>query len=217
MFSQPAPTSPLIDAPAAPLVLIVATTDYHPLVAALAGDYQVQVATPDQAGARLREQRPDLVLCRIAGPDDLSLVQALAAGPLVCALIAADGAAAPALARAALAAGAADYLLDTPAYRALLPFHLRRLSEAAIARRRVQELEDAAAAAHQQEHAQYKRMCRMIHDLRTPLTYLVGYSELLLAREPSPETVKHMANEMLRESQRLTDLLETLHSMVRHP
>lgn len=216
MLSHPAPTSPLIEAPVAPLVLIVAAGDYHPLRAALAGEYQVQVTTPDQAGARLREQRPDLVLVRLSGTDDLPMMQTLAAGSPVCALIA-DGADAPALARAALAAGAADYLLDTPAYRALLPFHLRRLSETAVTRRRVRELEEAATAAHQHEHAQYKRMCRMIHDLRTPLTYLVGYSELLLARDPSPETVKHMANEMLRESQRLADLLETLHGLVRHP
>ena len=215
MFSEPVPASAVIEAPARPLVLLVSAADYHPLVAALAGDYQVAVATPDQAAAQAQAQQPTVVVVHLAGPDDLPLVRALAEGAPVCALVAPDEA--PALARAALDAGAADYLLDSPAYRALLPFHLRRLREAAATRRRVEELEAAQAAARQREYTQYKRMCRMIHDLRTPLTYLVGYSELLLAREPSPETVKHMATEMLRESQRLTDLLETLHGMVRHP
>ena len=58
-------------------------------------------------------------------------------------------------------------------------------------------------------------MRHLMHDLRTPLTYLVGYSELLMMRDSSPESTKHMAGEMLREAEHMTEMLDSLHELIR--
>ena len=71
------------------------------------------------------------------------------------------------------------------------------------ASRRVQELEtsittlQARVAVLEEQAGQREEQLRpWMHDLRTPLTYLVGYSELLLQRDLSAEAVKQMATQI---------------------
>jgi signal transduction histidine kinase len=181
----------------------------------------LQFVLPPAADAAPPEQAADLVLARLAGPHDLETLRALVAeaadGPPLLALVPAPDAGRPPLAPAALAAGAADYLIDAPAYWPLLPFHVRRLLTEAAAHRRIADLEQRLATCPAPPAALPSEMeiRRLMHDLRTPLTYLVGYSELLLTRESPPETVKFMANEMFREAQHLNEMIDTLHEMIR--
>jgi PAS domain S-box-containing protein len=51
---------------------------------------------------------------------------------------------------------------------------------------------------------------QLAHDLRGPLTYVVGYAELLHTRNLPPESVKQIAGEVLQQALRLSDLIARL-------
>jgi signal transduction histidine kinase len=127
---------------------------------------------------------PAVILFSLDTPADLPRVTDLAAGgPPVVVLL--EPGTVPA--EAVLAAGAADYVYRVGTWAAVLPFHLHR-----------------AAAPGGRRAA----LARLAHDLRGPLTYLVGYSELLMMRDLPPEQVQQMAEEMLREAEKLSQRLD---------
>jgi signal transduction histidine kinase len=98
----------------------------------------------------------------------------------------------------------------------LLPVVLRQATGAAGGRRRLADLErqlQATAAAGTAEQDQRRRIGRLAHDLRTPLTYLIGYSELLVTRDQPPAVVKQMAGEIFREAERMAAMVEGLRDM----
>jgi signal transduction histidine kinase len=205
------------------VLIVSAAIDHRPLVSALYSEaYEVSVTVPAQAMRMVQDRSPDLIVFKLDGPGELALLQGLmGAGAPVCVLVA-GGAAAGLLVQAALNAGAADYLLYTVETLALLPFHVRRTSEWAQARRNITALEGALVAAatatgtnEERDEALNKRICRYAHDLRTPLTYITGYSELLVSREVNPATAKQMAGEIFREAQRMNELIEQMQEFVR--
>jgi len=62
-------------------------------------------------------------------------------------------------------------------------------------------------AAHELDRAKDELIAMVSHELRTPLASLVGFSELLLSREfPDAERKKYLET-MLKEGQRLTELI----------
>jgi signal transduction histidine kinase len=54
------------------------------------------------------------------------------------------------------------------------------------------------------------RMLRRLvqHDLRTPLTSIIGFAELLLEREMPPDKRRQLLGYILREGERLNSLLD---------
>lgn len=62
-------------------------------------------------------------------------------------------------------------------------------------------------AAHELDRAKDELVAMVSHELRTPLASLVGFSELLLSREVSDAQRKRYLETMLKEGQRLTELI----------
>jgi CheY-like chemotaxis protein len=62
-------------------------------------------------------------------------------------------------------------------------------------------------AANDLDRAKDELVAMVSHELRTPLASLVGFSELLLSREFSGEQRKKYLETMLKEGQRLTELI----------
>jgi signal transduction histidine kinase len=179
----PLPPTPPLD------VLIVSPPEQQAgLLAALppAAFHAIAAAAPPAA-----DRPPAVVLFSLETPADLPRVREWAAGgaPVVVLL---DPATLPA--EAVLAAGAADYVYRVRTWAAVLPFHLRRAAG-----------RTPAAGAGIPRPA----LARLAHDLRGPLTYLVGYSELLMMRDLPPEQVRQMAEEMLREAEKLSQRLDS--------
>ena len=131
-----------------------------------------------------------VIILSLETPADLPRLTEWAAGgvPVVVLL---DPATVPA--PAALAAGAADYVYRIGPWAAVLPFHLHRA---------------AGRAPAATPGGQGPALARLAHDLRGPLTYLVGYAELLALRDLPPEQVQQMAQEMLRQAETLTQRLD---------
>jgi signal transduction histidine kinase len=102
------------------------------------------------------------------------------------------------LASAVLAAGASDYVYQLDNWATLLPFHLYRAAQAAQTSQEVLRLTTT----------QQQSIRQLAHDLRGPLSYLVGYSELLTMQDLPPATVRQMAQEMLREAEKLAAQIE---------
>jgi nitrogen-specific signal transduction histidine kinase len=53
------------------------------------------------------------------------------------------------------------------------------------------------------------------HELRTPLTSIVGYADLLLKRDPPPETRQKWLKNILDNGQRITDMVDDLLNITR--
>jgi signal transduction histidine kinase len=178
-----------------------------------ADQFQVWTIQPAAAPSLLRAAAPAVAVLALDDPGLLDLVGELAsaAAPLLV-LVPPD---ATDLVAAALAAGAWDYVRRTPADLELLPVLLVRAIAGAGTRRRLAELErqQAAAPGSPAEQDQKRRIGRLAHDLRTPLTYLIGYSELLVTRDQPPAMVKQMAGEILREAERMAAMVEGLRDM----
>jgi signal transduction histidine kinase len=181
----------LIGADPGPLaVLIVGPPDQQADLAAVLPPPAFAARFPGPADAAVP---PAVILCSLETPATLpGLAQWAAGGPPVVALLAAG-----VPAEAALAAGASDYLYRSGPWAALLPFHLRRAA-------------DHARLARAHGAAPSEALRRLVHDLRGPLTYLVGYAELLAGQNLSPEVVRQMAQEMLRAAEQLAARLDAL-------
>jgi signal transduction histidine kinase len=199
------------------LTVLVASAQAEAGVAANlpADQFQIWTIQPAEAPSLLRAASPAVALLALDDPARLDLVRELAAGatPPLLVLVAPD---ATDLVADALAAGAAGYVRRTPADLALLPVLLRQATDGAGARRRLADLEQqlrATSSAGTAEQDQRRRIGRLAHDLRTPLTYLIGYSELLVTRDQPPAVVKQMAGEIFREAERMAAMVEGLRDM----
>jgi signal transduction histidine kinase len=193
------------------LLILGAADMAEPARAALQqAGFAVTVAPARPEGAPVpwaADAPPDMILFSLESAQDLTMLRVLTstAGPIVLALVPPG---ATGLAAAALARGAADYIVRTADYAALLPFHLQRAMQAR-ARETAQGAMHLRLAALEEEARQREaNLRRYMHDLRTPLSFLVGYSELLLMRDQSPETVKQMAGEIYREAEKLSALMD---------
>lgn len=172
-------------------VLIVSPPDQQAAVAAALPPAAFAVRFPSMVPGPAA--LPAVILVSLETPAALpQLAHWAAGGPPVVALLAAG-----VPAEAALAAGASDYLYRLGPWAALLPFHLRRAADHA-----------RLAREHGAEPRQALR--QLVHDLRGPLTYLVGYAELLAGQTQPPEVVQQMAQEMLRAAEQLTARLDAL-------
>jgi len=198
------------------LTVLLASAQAEAGVAAyLPGDqFQIWTIQPAEAPSLLRAASPAVAILALDDPAGLDLVRDLAAGdaPPLLVLVPPD---ATDLVADALAAGAAGYVRRTAADLALLPVVLRQATEGASVRRRLADLERQlhATAAGTTEQDQRRRIGRLAHDLRTPLTYLIGYSELLVTRDHPPAVVKQMAGEIFREAERMAAMVEGLRDM----
>jgi signal transduction histidine kinase len=197
------------------ITVLVAGTQAEAGVAANLPPAQFQVWTiqPAEAPSLLRAAAPAVAILALDDPAHLDLVRELAgAAPPLLVLVPPE---ATDLVGAALAAGAWDYVRRSAADLALLPGLLQRAIAGAGAQRRLAELERqrAAAPSSPAEEDQKRRIGRLAHDLRTPLTYLIGYSELLLTRDHPPAVVKQMAGEIFREAERMAAMVEGLRDM----
>jgi two-component system, sensor histidine kinase and response regulator len=175
--------------------------------------FQVWTIQPAEAPSLLRAAAPAVAILALDDPARLDLVRELAsAAPPLLVLVPLE---ATDLVTAALAAGAWDYVRRSAADLALLPVLLQRAIAGAGAQRRLAELDQQRTAAPRSPAAQdqKRRIGRLAHDLRTPLTYLIGYSELLLTRDQPPAVVKQMAGEIFREAERMAAMVEGLRDM----
>jgi signal transduction histidine kinase len=196
-------------------VLVASAQAEAGVTANLPGDqFQIWTILPAEAPSLLRAAAPAVAILALDDPARLDLVRDLAAGaaPPLLVLVPPD---ATDLVAEALAAGAAGYVRRTAADLALLPVVLRQATGAADVRRRLADLERQlhATAAGTAEQDQRRRIGRLAHDLRTPLTYLIGYSELLVTRDQPPAVVKQMAGEIFREAERMAAMVEGLRDM----
>jgi signal transduction histidine kinase len=82
-------------------------------------------------------------------------------------------------------------------------------SETAIVLENATLMQQAARAAALEElNRQQRLIINMIaHELRTPLSYMVGYSELLLHRQPSPELLREGLSAIYRGALQLRDVV----------
>ena len=71
-------------------------------------------------------------------------------------------------------------------------------------------LEETTAALRQLENARRELLANVSHDLRTPLTMIIGYAEAIrdLPGEDTPENLQVIADEATRLSELVTDLLD---------
>jgi signal transduction histidine kinase len=71
-------------------------------------------------------------------------------------------------------------------------------------------LEPPTAAHHGLSDEEELRLLRRLvqHDLRTPLTSIIGFAELLLEREMPPDKRRLLIGYILREGERLNALLD---------
>ena len=183
MLNGPADVLP---PPALPVLVIGPPTRQAALTAALPPPmFQVTFAAAPLTEAIVPP--PAVVLLSLEEVADLASVAPLAAhGAPVVVLLAVEAG----LVEAALAAGASDYVYRLDNWAALLPFHLLRAAQAA-----------QAAQVLVVQHRQALR--QLAHDLRGPLSYLVGYAELLTMQDLPSEKVRQMTGEMLGEAEKL--------------
>ncbi len=171
--------------PALSVLVVCPPAQQAALAAALPlATFQASFAAP--AASEDAAPPPAVILLSLDDAAALPQVALLVAGgPPVVVLLAAE----TELAVAVLAAGASDYVYRLDNWEALLPFHLYRAAQAGQA--------VLVLAARQ------KAMRQLAHDLRGPLSYLVGYSELLTMQDKLPAKVQEMAQEMLSEAEKL--------------
>ena len=69
---------------------------------------------------------------------------------------------------------------------------------------------EAAEALGRQDHLRRELLANVSHDLRTPLTMIIGYAEAIrdLPGEDTPENLQVIADEATRLSELVTDLLD---------
>ncbi len=175
------------DAPPALPVLVIGPPARQAALAAALLPAMFQATFAAGPPTEVATPPPAVILLILEDAADLpSVVPLVAHGAPVVVLLAAEAG----LVEAALAAGASDYVYRLDNWAALLPFHLRRAAQ--------------AAQATQVLVVQQRQASRQLaHDLRGPLSYLVGYSELLTMQDLPPEKVRQMAQEMLREAEKL--------------
>ncbi len=80
----------------------------------------------------------------------------------------------------------------------------------ALEKARVQKEATEARALHRLNTLKAEFISTVSHELRSPLTPIVGFSELLSAIEPNPATVREIAGEIHRHAQRMQRLVDDL-------
>lgn len=80
----------------------------------------------------------------------------------------------------------------------------------AMARRLEEQMEELAAAARRQEDFTGS----FAHEIKTPLTSIIGYADLLLSRDNTPEQVRESAGYIFQEGRRLEALSGKLMELI---
>lgn len=90
--------------------------------------------------------------------------------------------------------------------------------EVAIVLENAELMRRAAQAAALEELSRQQRLIinTIAHELRTPLSYLVGYSELLLHRQPSPELLREGLSAIYRGALQLRDVVTDIVELAQH-
>jgi PAS domain S-box-containing protein len=72
---------------------------------------------------------------------------------------------------------------------------------------RTQELQEALTLAQSADRAKSVLLSTVSHEMRTPLSSIVGFSNLILSRKPGPEKLTEYVNYINIEARRLTGLI----------
>lgn len=169
-------------------------------------NYEVLVAVDGVEGLRLAQtSEPDLVLCDIAMPrmSGHEVLRTLRGDPVTAQIpfIFLTAKAERSDLRVGMDLGADDYLTK--------PFDADELL--ATVRTRLRKLEAARTSTQQATEAkQSELLLNLPHEVRTPLSGILGLAELLIETDFSPEERRSMVNDILASGRRLERTLTNL-------
>jgi signal transduction histidine kinase len=165
----------------------------------------VRMPTMDgiEATRRLKELRPDLGVVALTGHEDQAIVrEMLVAGASGYVLKDSDG---DDILHAVMQAALGGAVLSPT----IAPTVIEELTEAfARERRRTQELEEAHTALVQRAARRHELVSRLGHELRTPVTVVLGMAQTLAGKDATPAQREELLSRLVQRATELARLVE---------
>ncbi|HEX9717544.1 MAG TPA: response regulator [Actinomycetota bacterium] len=152
---------------------------------------------------RLKALHPSIGVVALSGHEDQDVVrEMLVAGASGYVLKDSDG---DDILNAVLQAALGGGLLSPE----VTPSVIEQLTEAMEReRRRAQELEEAHAALVERAARRHELVARLSHELRTPVTVILGMAQTLAKSDPTPEQRRELLERIVNRAQDLAGLVE---------